>query len=184
MRRSFVILSTLALAFGAAGAAEAQSGFALKGGLLFNSSSVEAEGQDLNIEDSKGFNVGVEYVLPFGIGIGVTGYTAGSPEDFDFSEGSLITLGEINYFVNVPTLPISPYVGAHTGLGAVEISEVEDMPVPEVDFGDLGFQVGVRIQPHPMLGIDAQYRRVSGSLRQLQAAEFESNQFLIGITLF
>lgn len=184
MRKSFVILSTLALAFGAAGTADAQSGFALKGSLLFNSSSVEAEGQNLDYEDSNGFNVGAEYVLPFGIGIGISGYTAGSPDDFNFSEGSLITLGEVNYFVNVPALPISPYIGVHTGLGTVEISEIEDTPTPEVDFGDIGFQVGLRFQPHSMFGVDAQYRRISGSLRQAQSADFESNQFLIGVTLF
>lgn len=182
MRRSLIVLAALVIAVARGGVAEAQSGFALKGSLLFNSSDVE--GTETDYEDSSGFNIGAEYVLPLGIGIGVSGYTAGSPEDFNFSEGSLIVLGEANYFINIPLLPVSPYVGAHVGLGTVELGDLENTPRPEADFDDLGFQVGVRFQPLPMLGIDAQYRRVSGSLAEIQDSEFESNQFLIGITLF
>lgn len=184
MRSSFIVLTALGLAFGAAGTAQAQSGFALKGSMLFSSSSVEDEGTELDYEDSMGFNIGAEYVLPMGIGIGVAGYTAGSPDDFDFSEGSFIALGEANYFLSLPFLPVSPYVGAHVGLGTVELGDIENTPRPEVDFGDLGFQVGVRFQPLEMVGIDAQYRRVSGSLQAEQDPDFSSNQVLIGITLF
>lgn len=175
-------MAALVLAVTAAGSAEAQSGFALKGHLLFNSSDVE--GTETDYEDSAGFNLGAEFVLPLGIGIGVSGYTAGSPDDFDFSEGSLVMLGEANYFFNLPLLPVSPYVGAHVGLGTVDLGDLESTQRPEVDFGDLGFQIGVRFQPISLLGIDAQYRRVSGSLADIQDSEFDSNQVLIGITLF
>ena len=119
MRRSFVLLTALAMSVAAAGSAEAQSGFALKGSLLFNSS--EVEGTETDYEDSAGFNLGAEMVLPLGIGIGVSGYTAGSPEDFNFSEGSLIMLGEANYFIYIPALPLSPYIGAHVGLGTLDL---------------------------------------------------------------
>lgn len=182
MRRSFVIMAALVMAVAGAGTADAQSGFALKGSLLFNSSDVE--GTETDYEDSAGFNLGAEYVLPLGIGVGISGYTAGAPEDFSFSEGSLIMLGEANYFFNLPLLPISPYVGAHVGLGTLELGDLENTARPEADFGDLGFQIGVRFQPISLLGIDAQYRRVSGSLAEIQDSDFESNQFLLGITLF
>jgi hypothetical protein len=182
MRRSFVALTALVIAMAEAGTAEAQEGFALKGSLLFNSSNVE--GAETDYEDSTGFNIGAEMVFPFGLGVGVSGYTAGSPEDFSFSEGSLVVLAEANYFINIPALPVSPYVGAHVGLGTVELGDLENTPRPEADFGDLGFQVGVRFQPISVLGIDAQYRRVSHSLAEIQDSKFESNQFLIGITLF
>lgn len=180
------IILMSALALGAAGAVPvaAQSGFALKGSAVFNSSSVETSGTDLDLDDSRGFNVGAEFVLPMGVGVGVSGYTAGSPNDFDTSEGSLIMLGELNYFFNLPLLPITPYAGVHVGLGSYDLADVQGRVTPDVDFGDRGWQVGLRFQPIPLIGIDAQYRRVSGSLEEGQDSEFETNQVLLGITLF
>lgn len=173
-----------ALLFASAAPAAAQSGFALKGGLVFNEGTVNEARADEQIPQSNGFHVGLEYVLPLGIGVGVSGYTVGAPEDFDTGEGALNFLAEANYFFKLPILPIAPYAGVHVGLGTYSLGEVADGPEPEVDFGDLGYQVGVRIQPTRLIGIDAQYRRVSGSLAENQEASFESDQFVVGITLF
>lgn len=164
--------------------AAAQDGFALRLGTVFNSSTVEELETDLRLEDAAGWHIGAEYVLPGGLGIGLSGYTAGSASDFDLSEGSLVFLGELNYFFSLPLLPISPYVGAHFGLGTYRFDDIRDGVRPEVDFGDRGYQVGLRFQPTSTLGVDAQYRRVSGSLAGEQSGEFSNNQVLIGITLF
>lgn len=164
--------------------AAAQSGFALKGGLVFNSSDVDRDVSNMELQDAAGFHLGAEMVLPLGLGVGVSGYTTGSPDDFDTGSGSLVVLGEANYFLNLPILPVTPYAGVHTGLGTLHLEDVEGFGRPEVDFGDLGWQVGVRFQPLPILGVDAQYRRVSGSLEGAQGAGFETNQFLIGVALF
>jgi len=168
----------------AASPAAAQDGFALKGGALFNRSTVNEEGTGLSLSEAAGWNVGAEVVLPLGLGVGISGYTAGSPDDFDLSQGSLVVLGEANYFLKLPFLPVAPYAGVHVGLGTYTLDDVENAVRPEVDFGDLGYQFGVRFQPTALLGIDAQFRRVSGSLAGQQDTDFESNHFLIGLTIF
>lgn len=180
MKTKFLsLLLGTALVAVAAVPAHAQSGFALKGSLVFNNSNIEAENFD-----AAGFNLGAELVLPMGIGIGVSGYTAGGPDDFDFSEGSLNFLAEANYFLNLPLLPVTPYAGVHTGLGSYNFDEISEGPRPEVDFSDLGYQAGIRLELTELIGLDAQYRRVSGSVAGEQDAEFENDQFLIGVTLF
>jgi len=176
--------AVLAITLAATLPLNAQSGFALKGSAVFNSSDVEAEGTETDLADAAGFNVGAEYILPNGIGLGVAGYTVGSPSDFDVSEGSLVMLAEANYFINIPLLPITPYAGLHVGLGTYDLDDVENAVRPEVDFGDRGWQVGLRFQPTPMFGLDAQFRRVSGSLSGEQDASFDTNQVLIGVTIF
>lgn len=162
----------------------AQSGFALKAAGVFNFSDVDAERTDIDLEDAAGFNVGAEYVLPGGLGLGISGYTLGSPSDFDTSEGSLVMLAEANYFFKLPLLPISPYAGLHVGLGSYDLDDVQDRVRPDVDFGDRGYQFGVRFQPTTLIGLDAQFRRVSGSLSGEQDASFEASQVLLGVTLF
>src|SRR5690348_10471519 len=72
----------------------AQQGFALKAGPVFNSSDVREEETSLRLSDAAGWGAGIEYVLPLGIALGVSGYTAGSPNDFDLSEGSLVMLAD------------------------------------------------------------------------------------------
>lgn len=168
----------------AAAPTAAQSGFALKGGAVFNSTRVSERETDLRPSDAAGFHLGAELVLPMGIGVGISGYTAGSPRDFDVSESSLVMLAEANYFIRLPVLPVAPYAGLHVGLGTYDAEDIRQRVRPEVDFGDLGFQLGVRFQPTALLGLDAQYRRVSGSLSGQQDADFETDQFLIGVTLF
>lgn len=182
MKRA-IQLAVLGLGLLAAPAA-AQDGFALKGGAVFNRSTVDDEGRNLSLSEAAGWNLGAEIVLPLGLGVGISGYTSGSPDDFDASQGSLVVLGEANYFLRLPFLPVAPYAGVHVGLGTYTLDDVEDRVRPEVDFGDLGYQLGVRFQPTAVLGIDAQFRRVSGSLAGQQDASFDTNQVLLGITLF
>ena len=164
--------------------AEAQDGIALKGGAVLNRNTVDREGRDLRLSDVTGWALGAEVVLPLGIGVGISGYTSGSPDDFDVSRGSLVMLGEANYFLKLPFLPVAPYAGAHVGLGTYTLDDVENGVRPQVDFGDLGYQFGVRFQATPLLGLDAQVRRVSGSIAGQQDARFDSNQVLFSVTLF
>lgn len=185
MKRSiYVGLLGLGLMTAGVSQAAAQDGFALKGGAVFNRSSVDSEGRKLDLSDAAGWSLGAEVVLPLGLGVGISGYTSGSPNSFDVSEGSLLVLGEANYFLKLPMFPVAPYAGLHVGLGTYTLDDVENRVRPEVDFGDLGYQLGVRFQATPVVGIDAQFRRVSGSLAGEQDASFENNQVLIGITVF
>ncbi len=176
-------LAVLALIATPAGA-HAQDGFALKVGGVFNSSTVEDRESDLRLSDAAGWSVGAEYVLPGGWGIGLSGYTTGSPDAFDTSQGSLVVLADLNYFFRLPLLPISPYAGLHVGLGTYTLRDVQDRVRPQVDFGDRGWQVGVRFQPTAILGLDAQLRRVSGSLAGEQDASFDQRQVVLGVTIF
>lgn len=182
------LLLGVALLGATATLAPAQDGFALKGSLVFNRSDVDASresgvGSVNDLPDAAGFNLGAEYVVG-PLGIGIAGYQAGNVRDYSLSEGSLNFLAEANYFLKLPVLPLSPYAGVHVGLGSYKLGDLDDRPRPEVDFGDLGYQLGVRFQPTRFLGLDAQYRRVSGSLADVQDSRFETNQFVVGVTLF
>lgn len=183
MKKTFVAALALLLSAGAAPAV-AQQGFALKLAPVFNFSTVEQRETDLRLKDAVGWSIGAEYVLPGGFGLGVSGYTAVTEQGTEASRTSFVTLAEANYFFGIPLLPVSPYAGLHTGLGVYGQDEVRDRVRPEVDFGDIGFQIGVRFQPISLLGVDAQYRRVSGSLRGEQGGGFTTNQVLLGVTLF
>ena len=181
MKKKMALLVAAALA-ASAGSAQAQSGFALKGHYLFNASDVQNEEQT---PAADGFSVGAEYVLPLGVGVGVTGYTTGKVTEFARESTSFGVLAEANYFIDLPLLPITPYVGVHGGLGQYTVNEAQDAD-PEFKDGrtQLGFQVGARMQLGQVLGLDAQYRRVSEFGASTQGAELERNQILVGITLF
>jgi hypothetical protein len=178
-------LFSLLLALGSAAAAHAQQGFALKGHYIFNSSTVNEERAD-TLPDADGISLGAEFVLPFGIGVGVSGYTSGGVTDQDVETSSLTVLAEANYFLNLPLLPVSPYAGVHAGLGRFSKEDLNDPQAPEIEDTrtQLGFQVGVRVQLGSLLGLDAQYRRVSTSAADNQDSGFDRNQYLVGVTLF
>jgi len=178
-RTLFALAALLAVS---APPAQAQSGFALKGHLLFNETNARnADGDEIPAED--GFSIGAEYVLPMGIGLGVSAYAEGKATEADLETQRFGVLAEANYFFRLPVLPIRPYVGVHAGLGQYTY---EDVSTPEIqdDRTELGFQAGLRWQVNSLLGIDAQYRRVSDSASNDQAPELERNQVLVGITLF
>ena len=184
-KRIRTALLSLLLVLGSAGAAHAQQGFALKGHYIFNSATVNEERGD-TLPDASGFSIGAELVLPLGIGVGVSGYTSGGVTEQDVETSSLTVLAEANYFLKLPLLPVSPYAGVHAGLGRFSKEDLNDPQAPEIEDTrtQLGFQVGLRVQLGSLLGLDAQYRRVSTSAAENQGSGLDRNQYLVGVTLF
>lgn len=183
MKKIASVLLFAGLVAGASQQAAAQQGFALKGHYLFNEATVE--GRDGEIPENDGFSLGAEYVLPMGLGIGVTGYTTGDVSDEDIRTRSFGVLAEANYFFDLPIIPITPYVGVHAGLGQYTYEDETSLD-PEIkdDRNELGFQLGARWQVSQLIGLDAQYRRVSQSAFADQDGRLDRNQFLVGVTLF
>ena len=186
MRRSIFVLMAGAFATAAlAGSASAQSGFALKGHYIINSSAAEDAQESRQLPDADAFGIGAEFVLPFGLGVGVSGYTAQS--DVDEGENREFTiLGEANYFFKLPVVPISPYVGVHAGLGRLDQDNVSDpsLEIQDKSRSQLGYQLGVRFQVTQMIGLDAQWRRMSTSADEDQDDRLERDQVLLGVTVF
>lgn len=188
MKKASFVLAALA-AFGGAQALQAQSGVALKGHYVFNQSKVDdARASGFNdVPSPDGFSVGLEYVLPMGIGIGATAYTEGKATDVDTRTSSFAVVAEANYFAKLPIIPLRPYAGVHAGIGRYTIEDVSSGSAsPEIKDNrtQLGYQLGVRWQLTPMVGIDGQFRHVSDSASEDQSPDLERNQFLIGITVF
>ncbi len=185
--RKIVQFAWIGLALAAAATPlSAQEGFALKGHYIFNESTADdATTEQIPAED--GIGLGAEYVFPFGLGIGVSGYTSDGMDEFDAETSEVTVLGEANYFLSFPLLPVSPYVGVHAGVGSFDREELENNPefnLEDTTRTQLGWQIGVRFQPISLVGIDAQYRRMSTSADEGQDDSFERNQFLLGVTLF
>src|SRR5215218_7471210 len=166
--------------------AAAQSGFALKGHYIVNATSAQTAREDRQIPDANGFGIGAELVLPFGLGVGVSGYTADDTNELDAKTTELTVLGEANYFVKFPLLPISPYVGVHAGLGRLSGDNITDpgLEIQDKTRSQVGYQLGVRLQATSLIGIDAQWRHMSTSASSDQDESLERNQVLLGITLF
>ncbi len=166
-------------------AAQAQSGFALKGHYIINSSAADDAREARQLPDADAFGLGVEYVLPLGIGVGVSGYTASSDEG-QIENREFTILAEANYFFNIPLVPVSPYLGLHAGLGVLDQDNVSDpdLRLQDKNRSQLGFQLGVRVQLSELLGLDAQWRRMSTSADANQDSRLERNQVLLGVTLF
>ena len=170
---------------GVATSAQAQSGFALKGHYLFNETTASDARDDREIPGNDGIGLGAEVVLPFGLGLGVSGYTAGGTRDVSYETTELTVLAEANYFLRLPLLPIAPYAGIHAGLGTLS----RDDPPAELEIEDRsrtqwGYQLGARLQLNSLVGIDAQWRRMSTSAAQGQDNALERDQLLLGVTLF
>lgn len=184
MRKIFPIVVAAVLAAGSAPLA-AQSGFALKGHYLFNESTAKGAESDREIPSEDGFSLGAELVLPLNIGVGVSAYANGRAREADLETQSFGVLAEANYFFDLPIIPITPYAGVHAGLGRYTYEDVGSGD-PEIKDSrtQLGFQLGLRWQLTSMLGLDAQYRRVSDSASDDQSPDLERNQVLIGVTLF
>lgn len=163
----------------------AQSGFALKGHYIVNSSSADDAREARQLPDADAFGLGVEYVLPLGIGVGVSGYTASS-EEGPVENREFTILAEANYFFDIPLIPVSPYLGLHAGLGVLDQDNVSDpdLRLQDKNRSQLGYQLGVRVQLNELLGLDAQWRRMSTSADANQSSRLERNQVLLGVTLF
>jgi opacity protein-like surface antigen len=185
MRRGFsVLMAGAALSAAFAGSASAQSGFALKGHYIINSSAAEEAQESRQLPEADAFGLGAEFVLPFGIGIGVSGYTA--EDDTEIESREFTILGEANYFFKLPLLPIAPYAGVHAGLGVLDQENVTDpdLEIQDKNRSQLGFQLGVRFQLTELVGLDAQWRRMSTSADEDQDDRLERNQVLLGVTVF
>ena len=185
MTRIKSLLLAAALLAGTAGAAGAQQGFALKGHYLFNESRLDEAREGNSVPESDGFSIGAEYVLPGGLGVGLSAYTTGDVGGEDFETRAFGVLLEGNYFLDLPIIPITPYAGLHAGIGQYSVDALDDAdPEIEDSRNELGFQVGARWQVTRVLGVDAQYRRVSRSAFEGQDERLDRNQFLVGVTLF
>jgi hypothetical protein len=174
-----------ALAVGLAAPASAQSGFALKGHYIINSSAAEEAQDTRQLPDADAFGLGAEFVLPMGIGVGISGYTA-QEDNTDFESREFTILGEANYFFKLPMLPIAPYAGIHAGLGVLDQSNVTDpdLEIQDKNRSQLGYQLGVRVQLSQLIGLDAQWRRMSTSADENQDDRLERDQVLLGVTVF
>jgi hypothetical protein len=99
-----------------------------------------------------------------------------------------MVLAEANYYLDLPALPIRPFVGAHVGLGSwswnVRDELVEGDGFSDLDRAKLGWQLGVRVNLPGPLSIEAMYRRMSASAAEAQDPGFEADQVLLGIRLF
>ena len=184
MRRLIPLFAALALT-AAAAPTSAQSGFALKGHFLFNESSARGADRDQEIPSEDGFSLGAELALPMNIGVGVSAYASGRAREADLETQSFGVLAEANYFFDLPIIPVTPYAGVHAGLGRYSYDDVGDT-TPEIEDSrtQLGFQLGLRWQLTRMLGLDAQYRRMSDSASDDQSPDLDRNQVLVGVTLF
>jgi opacity protein-like surface antigen len=188
MKNTTFALAALA-ALASAPALHAQSGFALKAHYVFNQSNVnDARSSGFSdVPSPDGFNVGAEYVLPMGLGVGVSAYTEGKATDVNAQTTAFSVIGEANYFFKLPIVPVRPYVGVSAGLGRYTIEDVRSgSTAPKVQDSrtQLGFQGGLRLQLTPMIGVDGQYRHVSDSASKSQSPDLERNQFMLGVTLF
>jgi hypothetical protein len=181
---AFLLLALSGLALTRAAPAVAQRGFALKGHYILNSSTAQVAREDGTIPSADGVGLGAEYVLPGGLGFGVSGYTAGTPKDVTLRTTEYNLVGELNYFLRLPVLPLAPYAGVHAGLGTTTGDELGDVALNDRSRSQLGYQFGLRFQPTSLLGIDAQWRHVSTSAFEGQDGRLERNQVLLGVTLF
>ena len=182
MKRSMLVAAAIsAMAMPAA----AQSGLAIKGHLLFNETNAREAEENRRVPAENGFSVGAEYVLPIGLGVGVSAYTEGKASTDELETRRFGVLAEANYFFSIPVIPIRPYVGLHAGLGQYTYEDVGNQR-PEIKDSrtELGYQAGLRWQVTQMIGVDAHYRHVSDSASDEQSPELERNQVLVGITLF
>jgi hypothetical protein len=183
MKTSIAILAAIAASISSAAALPAQSGFSLKANTIFNRESVE---ERHHIPAAVGIGAGAELVLPGGLGIGVSAYSGGRLSTLHREVSSTTVLGEANYHLPIPLLPIRPYAGVHVGLGSYTRAELAnpDQPRMKDDLRQLGYQLGVRVPFRSMIGLEAQYRRVSTWLSREQDGRFSREQILVGITIF
>jgi hypothetical protein len=167
----------------AAAPALAQSGFALKGGYIYNRSDVDAS---TRVSGANGFGVGAEFVVPIvNLGVGVSAYSGGKVTEFDAETSKINVVAEANYFLKLPMIPVAPYAGVHVGMG--HYSQRDDSTPstrPQDGWRQVGYQAGLRVQLVSLLGVDAQLRRVSSSLATNQDSALSRTQVVVGVTLF
>jgi hypothetical protein len=171
-------------------AAEAQrdnssfiSGIKVKGNLHFNRTSIDSADDVFKAENAYG--AGLEFIGSR-IGIGLYGYTDGRTRSFSADTTKFYVVGEANYYFPIEDLRLAPYAGVHTHLGNFDRTYFDDpfLPRPQDGFNSLGYQIGVRYKPFPLVAVDAQWRRQSDSVWADQDGFLERNQVLVGVVLF
>jgi hypothetical protein len=159
------------------------SGIKFRGNFHFNKS--RAEGASEVPQGENGYGVGLE-MIGRNIGIGLYGFAEGKTDTFDAEQTQVHAAAEVNYFVPIQRIRFAPYVGVHTGLGSFDKAYLDapSVPKPQDGFRALGYQLGFRFKPIPVLGVDAQWRRQSKSIAEAQGVGLERDQILVGVTLF
>jgi len=179
-------LLSLVTGFLVAAPASAQTGFGLKAHLVYNASAAETfedERSSRSVGDFVGLGLGAEYVLPFGLGLGVTGQASGDPRDTDRAT-VLMVLAEANYHMNIPMLPITPFAGAHIGLRTFSSdarNEFLNGDRGDLDRARVGWQAGVRVQVVRRLSVEGMYRRLSARAESALDPGFEGGQVILGV---
>jgi hypothetical protein len=156
------------------------SGIKLRGNLHVNYSAAQDRPKQ-----EHGYGFGLE-IVGNSVGLALYGFTHGRAAEFDYESTALNVVLESNYFLPISALRLAPYAGVHTGLGVFTNEYFEDpfLPRPRDSLKGLGYQVGVRFKPIPVIGLDAQWRRASASVSNAQNEALERNQILVGVTLF
>jgi hypothetical protein len=159
------------------------SGIKFRGNFHFNQS--RADGASEVPKGENGYGVGME-IIGKNIGMGLYGFAEGKTDSFDAEATRVHAALELNYFLPIQRIRLAPYAGVHTGLGSFDKkwTEAPTVPKPQDGFRSLGYQVGFRFKPIPVIGVDAHWRRQSASIAGAQGATLERDQVLIGITLF
>jgi hypothetical protein len=159
------------------------SGIKLRGAFHVNRSDVDTKSPDFK-QPEAGYGVGFEFTGNR-FGLGMYGYTPGRTDEFESATTQATVVLEANSYFPVERIRLAPYVGAHTGLGVFTKDFFSDpfFPKPLDGLKHLGYQVGVRFKPIPLIGLDVQYRRQSQSAADL-TPDLERGQVLVGFTLF
>jgi len=181
---ALILLSaSAATAQGRGGSSSFVGGFKLEGNLHFNRSAIDNPG-DVR-QDEHAYGVGIEFVRS-SLGVGLYGYSIGRAGSFNADTTQVVVVAEANYYIPIPGLRVAPYAGVHTGLGTFDRSYFDDLYLPGFEDGldELGYQVGVRFKPFPLIGVDAQWRHQSESAATAQGGFLERNQVLVGVVLF
>ncbi len=186
MRSIFLILLALAVTPLAAEAQRGEpssfvSGFKLRGNVHYNRTAID----NTDLEARAAYGLGVEFVGRQ-LGVGLYGYSDGSSPAEHTDTTTVFVVAEANFYLAREDSRIAPYIGVHTHLGNFDRSWFDDpsVPKPQDGFDSLGYQIGVRYQPFPIVALDAQWRRQSQSVWDHQNGFLDRNQFLVGVVLF
>ncbi|HUE95524.1 MAG TPA: hypothetical protein VMN39_02645, partial [Longimicrobiaceae bacterium] len=181
------ILLTAALLLAAAPLAAQKSAFTsgihLHGNFHFDRSTVERVGDVRQPEH--GYGLGLE-LSGANLGVGLYGFALGRAASFQRDSTPIYAVLEGNYYLPIESLRLAPFVGVHTGLGVFTRDYFDDpfLPAPRDGLGKLGYQAGVRFQPLPLVGVQAEWRQHASSVYDGIASASERRQILVGIVLF
>ncbi|MDR0786579.1 MAG: hypothetical protein LBG44_01705 [Gemmatimonadota bacterium] len=161
-------------------------GFELRGSVHFNRSEITPEDSDWRARNSYG--VGLQYLLLGRATIGLYAHSDGrsGPTVSDTTAWYLST--EANYLLPLELgMPgAALYVGAHANLGAFDRGWLSNPSLPDLpnSTNSLGYQIGFRLKPVSIIGLEAQWRHQSRDVWEAQEGFLQRDQFLLGVLLF